>query len=143
MGSLIGGWQLSGTAHWQTGFPFTVANGTDRNGDGQTDPDRPDISNPAAPLNTRAILARNAAPPSNPGALPGNGWCPTGFSNPDATPVAPLTLVCIDPATVHFIEGSGLPNSNTVGRNTLRAPGRHNLHLPTAKRFRLTQTTNP
>ena len=140
MGSLVGGWQLSGTAHWQTGFPFTVANGTDRNGDGQTDPDRPDISNPAAPLNTRAILARNTAPPSNP--PPGVGWCPTGFSNPDATPVAPLTLVCIDPATVHFIEGSGLPNSNTVGRNTLRAPGLDNLDLAIAKTFRFTERMN-
>jgi hypothetical protein len=122
LGSLIGGWQLSGTAHWQTGFPFTVANGTDRNGDGQTDPDRPDISNPAAPLNTRAII---------------KGSCASGFGNPDLT-----GQPCVDPATVHFIEGSGLPNANTVGRNTLRAPGLDNLDLAIAKRFRFTERTN-
>jgi hypothetical protein len=125
LGSLVGGWQLSGIAHWQTGFPYTVVNGSDRNGDGQSGPDRPDISNAAAPLNTRAIKA-------DPALL-----CPTGFANPDqkGTP-------CIDPATVHFIEGSGLPNANTVGRNTLRSPGLDNLDLAVVKRFRFNERMN-
>ena len=122
LGSLIGGWQLSGVAHWQTGFPFTVANGTDRNGDGQADPDRPDISNAAAPVNARAVIKES---------------CPTGFGNPDATGTP-----CIDPTTVHFIEGSGNPNGKTVGRNTLWAPGLDNLDLGIAKRFRFSERTN-
>src|SRR5260370_17374466 len=109
MGSLIGGWQLSGTAHWQTGFPFTVANGTDRNGDGQTDPDRPDISNPAAPLNTRAIIKAS---------------CASGFGNPDLT-----GQPSVDPPTVHFIEGSGLPNANTVAPTPPPAPPLAHLDL--------------
>ncbi len=134
---VLGGWAFSSISHWQTGFPFTVVNGTDRNGDGQSGPDRPDISNPAAPLNTRGQLAPSAPP--SPGALPGQGWCPTGFSNPDATPPPGLTLACIDPATVHFIEGRGPPNARTVGRNTLRAPGIGNLSVSVAKRFRLTE----
>lgn len=122
VGSLVGGWQLSGIAHWQTGFPFTVTNGTDRNGDGQSAPDRPDISNLAAPLNTRAVIKAS---------------CATGFGNPDQTGTP-----CIDPASVHFIQGKGLPNANTVGRNTLRAPGLDNLDFSVAKQFRFTERMN-
>jgi hypothetical protein len=121
LGSLVGGWQIGAIAHWQTGFPYTVVNGSDRNGDGQSVPDRPDVSNPAAPLDTRAI--RRAA-------------CATGYADPNNT------SICLDPATVHFIEGSGLPNANTLGRNTLRAPGLDNLDLSIAKRFRFTESMN-
>jgi len=122
LGTLVGGWQLSGIAHWQSGFPFTLANGTDRNADGQSGPDRPDISNASTALNTRAIIKAS---------------CATGYGNPDqaGTP-------CIDPTTVHFIEGTGLPNANTVGRNTLRAPGLDNLDLAIVKRFRFTEKMN-
>ncbi len=122
LGSLIGGWQLSGIAHWQTGFPYTVANGSDRNGDGQSGPDRPDISNAAAPLSTRAVIKAS---------------CSTGFGNPDQTGTP-----CIDPATVHFIEGAGLPNANTLGRNRLLAPGLDNLDLAIVKRFRFNERMN-
>jgi outer membrane receptor protein involved in Fe transport len=119
MGSLIGGWTLSGISHWQTGLPYTVQNGTDRGGFGQTPAERPDISNMAAPLNTRAIVVPTTT-------------CATGFQNPD-------TVSCVDPNTVHFIEGAGGPNSRTIGRNTLRAPGVDNLDLAIAKRFRFTE----
>jgi hypothetical protein len=122
LGSLVGGWQLSTISHWQSGLPFTVANGTDRNGDGQSGPDRPDISNVAAPLNTRAVLKAS---------------CPTGFGNPDATGTP-----CIDPATVHFIEGSGQPNARTLGRNSLLAPGLDNLDVAISKRFRFNERMN-
>jgi len=43
---------------------------------------------------------------------------------------------------VHFIEGAGLPNGNTVGRNTLRAPGLDNLDLAMVKRFRFNERMN-
>src|SRR5215831_13699261 len=119
-----------------------MVNGTDRNKDGQITADRPDISNPAAPLNTRGIFAATAPPASDPLAPPGKGWCPSGFSNPDIAAVAPLTLTCINPNTVHWIEGSGLPNANTVGRNTMLAPGLDNLNLAIAKRFKLTEGTS-
>ncbi len=122
LGTLVGGWQLSGIAHWQTGFPFTVVNGADRNSDGQAGPDRPDIGSLSAPLNTRAIK---------------KSTCSTGFGNPDAAGTP-----CVDPATVHFIQGSGNPDGQTVGRNTLRAPGIDNLDLAIAKRFRFTERMN-
>jgi hypothetical protein len=116
---MFGGWTLGGISHWQTGLPFTIRNGTDRGGFGQSAAERPDISNPAAPLDTRAIIKTS---------------CATGFGNPDlaGTP-------CVDPNTVHWIQGSGLPNARTVGRNTLRAPGVDNLDISIAKRFRFTE----
>jgi len=119
LGEMFGGWTLGGISHWQTGLPFTVRNGTDRGGFGQALAERPDIGNPAAPLNTRAIIKTS---------------CATGFGNPDlaGTP-------CVDPNTVHWVQGSGLPNARTVGRNTLRAPGVDNLDISIAKRFRFTE----
>lgn len=119
LGTFVGGWQISGISRWDTGFPYTVVNGTDRNGDGQVTADRPDISNANAPLNTRAVIKAS---------------CSTGFGNPDATGIP-----CIDPATVHFIEGIGLPNANTAGRNAFRAPGLDNLDLGLSKRFRFNE----
>jgi hypothetical protein len=112
-------WTLSSVAHWSTGLPYTLQNGFDRNGDGQAGPDRPDISNQNAPLNTRAVI---------------KATCATGYGNPDVTGTP-----CIDPSTVHFIQGAGLPNANTVGRNTLFAPGLDNVDLSIAKRFRFTE----
>lgn len=118
MGTFLGGWTISAIPHWESGQPYTLTNGTDRNGDGQTGPDRPDISNINAPFNTRAII---------------NPACATGFSNPDANGA------CVDPNTVHFIEGTGLPNARTVGRNTLRAPATDTLNLSIAKRFKINE----
>jgi hypothetical protein len=119
LGQILGGWTFSGISHWQTGMPYTLQNGTDRGGYGQLGAERPDVSNPNAPLNTRAILA-----PS----------CATGFTNPDGP-----AGNCVDPGTVHWIEGVGAPNARTVGRNTLRAPGIDNLDFSVAKRARITE----
>jgi len=121
VGSLLGGWQISAISIWQTGIPYTPLNGSDRNGDGQLLPDRPDIGNPSAPLNTRAILQAS---------------CATGYANPD------LNGACVSPTSVHFIEGIGLPNANTVGRNTLHLPGLDNLDMAAAKVFRFNERMN-
>lgn len=122
LGTFVGGWQVSGIAHWQTGLPYTIINGADRNGDGQLLPDRPDLSNPTAPFDTRAVIKSS---------------CPTGFGNPDVTGVP-----CIDPTTVHFIQGRGLPGAATLGRNAFRAPGLDNLDLALSKRFRFNERMN-
>jgi hypothetical protein len=108
----LGGWSIAGVTTFQSGTPFTVANGSDRNND--TIPaDRPDIGNPSAPLNSRAIIA-----PS----------CSTGFKNPD-------TSLCLSPGDVHWVEGTGFPNASTVGRNTLRTGGTNNFDLNLSKSF--------
>jgi hypothetical protein len=106
----FGGWSIAGVTTFQSGTPFTPANGPDRNND--TIPaDRPDIGNPAAPLNSRAIV------------FPG---CATGYQNFD-------TGACASPGDVHWIEGTGLPNASTVGRNTLRTRGTNNFDLNLSK----------
>jgi hypothetical protein len=106
----LGGWQLAGITTFQSGTPYSVANGFDRNNYADKE-DRPDIGNPNAPLNTRAILS------------PG---CPTGYQNPN-------TLTCVNPGSVHWVEGTGFPNPSTVGRNTLRTAGTNNFDLNLTK----------
>lgn len=118
LGQTLGGWSLSAISHWQTGLPYTLRNGTDRNGDGQNGPDRPDVSNPFAPLNTRAVVSTS---------------CSTGFADPDNN------NACISPSAVHFIEGTGAPNAFTSRRNALRANGIDKLDLTIAKRFSITE----
>jgi hypothetical protein len=106
----LGGWQLAGITTFQSGTPFSVGNGSDRNNDGAL-ADRPDISNPNAPVNTRAIIFPK---------------CPTGYQNPD-------TGSCVNPGNVHWVEGAGFPNAATVGRNTLRTGGTNNFDLNLTK----------
>jgi len=107
---VLGAWQLAGITIFQSGTPFSVANGFDRDNYADNE-DRADIGNPNAPLNTRAIL------------LPG---CATGYQNPD-------TGSCVSPSEVHWVEGTGFPNASTVGRNTLRTGGTNNFDLNLTK----------
>ena len=101
---------MAGITTFQSGTPFTVANGTDRNNDA-VPADRPDIGNLSAPLNSRANIA-----PS----------CSIGYKNPD-------TGSCVSPGDMHWIEGTGLPNASTVGRNTLRTAGTNNFDVNLSK----------
>jgi hypothetical protein len=106
----FGGWSVAGITTFQSGTPFSVGNGSDRNNDVIL-ADRPDIGNPGAPLNSRANI------------FPG---CPTGYQNPD-------TGACVSPGDVHWVEGIGFPNAATVGRNTLRTGGTNNFDLNLSK----------
>ena len=110
----FGGWSVAGITTFQSGTPFTLANGpgSDRNNDG-IPADRPDIGNPGAPLNSRAVIAPR---------------CGSGYQNPD-------TGSCASPDSVHWIEGTGMPNASTVGRNTLRTGGTNNFDLNFSKSF--------
>jgi hypothetical protein len=114
----LGGWSVAGIASFQSGSPFTVQS-TRANADYGN---RPDISNPNAPINSRAI----------PSPASGSRSCPTGYRNPD-------TDQCTSPADVHWIPGTGLPNATTVGRNTLRAGGINNLDVSLSKSFRIAE----
>jgi Carboxypeptidase regulatory-like domain len=111
---LLGGWSIAGITSFQSGAPFTVVS-TRRNGSGPGD--RPDIGNPTAPLNSRAIFSGN---------------CTTGYSNPD-------TGSCVVPSEVHWIQGNGAPNSATVGRNTLRTGAINNFDMSLSKLFPVTE----
>ena len=107
---LFGGWTIAGITTFQSGTPFSVGNGSDRNNDA-IPADRPDIGNPSAPLTSRAILFPR---------------CATGYQNPD-------TGACVNPGDVHWVEGIGFPNAATVGRNTLRTGGTNNFDLNVTK----------
>jgi hypothetical protein len=115
----FGGWSLNGIVSFQSGAPFTILNGFDRNNDGSLT-DRPDVGNPNAPINTRAVLAPVSGPLS----------CLSGYLSPD-------TNTCVNASDVHWIQGTGMPNASTVGRNTLRAGGINNLDLSLSKSFQV------
>jgi hypothetical protein len=119
---IAGGWSITGITTFQSGTTYTVLNGGDRNGDGWA-ADRPDIGNPAAPLSTRAIIWPTM----------GAQACPSGYRNPD-------TNLCTTPSAVHWVEGVGMPNSSTVGRNTLRTGGTNNFDISLFKTFSLGET---
>lgn len=110
--AFLGGWSIAGITTFQSGTPFTIINGSDRNLDGWVPMDRPDISNPNAPRNSRAVLSPATGPLR----------CPTGYRNPD-------TNTCVNPADVYWAEGVGFPNASTVGRNTLLTGGTENFDL--------------
>lgn len=117
LGHVFGGWQLSGVTLFQSGTPFSIANGFDRDNFGDKE-DRADISNPNMPVNTRAVI------------VPG---CSTGYQDPD-------TFACVTPQQVHWIEGTGFPNASTVGRNTMRTGGTNNWDLNLTKSIPVWET---
>jgi hypothetical protein len=114
----LGGWSIAGITTFQSGTPYTIINGSDRNADGWFQMDRPDISNKSAPRNSRAVIAPATGPLR----------CVTGYRNPD-------TNACVNPSDVYWVEGVELPNNSTVGRNTLLTGGTENLDLSLLKSF--------
>ncbi len=109
---MLGGWSIAGITTLQSGTPYTIVNGSDRNRDGWQ-LDRPDIGNPQAPRNSRAVLSQG---------------CPSGYRNPDID-------LCVTPANVYWVEGTGTPNGSTVGRNTQFTGGTNNFDLSLFKIF--------
>jgi outer membrane receptor protein involved in Fe transport len=118
---VLGGWSIAGITTFQSGTPYTVKNGSDRNRDSWP-ADRPDISNPSALRNSRAQIWPTTGPQA----------CATGFRNPD-------TNACVSPADVYWVEGTGFPNASTVGRNTLFTNGTNNFDLSVLRTVRITE----
>jgi carboxypeptidase family protein/TonB-dependent receptor-like protein len=123
-GKLLGGWRLNGIITLQSGAPFTIVNGLDRNGDGVSTADRPDIGNPNAPHNTRALVV--AA-----------GTCASLLRNPD-------TLQCVTRNDVYVVQVATATGTTltplspaTLGRNTERSNPVKNVDASLFKTFRL------
>jgi hypothetical protein len=126
LGETLGGWEVDPILTLQSGTPYTPANGIDRNFDGTTIGDRPDIGNIHAPLNSRAQQV-------------GPATCSTGLQNID-------TNACVTANEVHWIavNGGGLPGfgdarSITASRNNVYTPGFVNVDMNILKTFRLTE----
>ncbi len=119
LGKTVGGWQLAGVTTFQSGAPFTILNGVDRNGDGVNGLDRPDIGNPNAPRSTRAQTVATTV-------------CSTGLRNPDSG-------TCVTANDVFVVQGSGFPNAKTLGRNTERSNWTSNFDTFIFKTFRFNE----
>ncbi len=74
MSYIAGGWAVSPILTVQSGTPYTVLNGTDRDFDGSTLGDRADVGNPKAPVTSRAMVSTTCASGLSDGAT---GACTT------------------------------------------------------------------
>jgi len=115
VGYALGGWRMAGVTTLQSGNPYTILNGFDRNADGTPSADRPDMGNPNAPRNTRGVV---------------NTTSPTGYLNPDTG--APVTR-----DDVYVVQGLGFPGPGTLGKNTERAKRTNNFDWTLFKDFRI------
>jgi hypothetical protein len=84
LNEFLGGWSVAPILTVQSGTPYTVINGFDRNLDGSTTFSRPNIGNIKAPVNTRAQAVAATV-------------CATGLQNP-------ANNACVTANDVHFIQ---------------------------------------
>lgn len=113
LGYLVNGWQMAGTAAFQSGAPYTVSDGIDENGDG-TASDRPSIANPAADPQAWAFVN------------PLGGFCdgPTKLAGKGCVPTLNGTTTPITASNIHWLVPASNTGFGTLGRNTFIAPGR-------------------
>jgi hypothetical protein len=85
LNEIVGGWSVAPILTVQSGTPYTVINGFDRNLDGvSANFSRPNIGNISAPVNTRAQAVATSV-------------CSTGLQNP-------ANSACVTANDVHFIQ---------------------------------------
>ncbi len=85
----------------------------------QSGPDRPEIGNPNAPINTREVINTTTC-------------ASTGFRNPD-------TGACVTPIDVFWVQGTGLPGPKTAGRNFVNVPSSIRFDFLVTKQFNITE----
>jgi hypothetical protein len=115
---VVGGWSLSPVLSVMSGSPFNVVNGTDRDLDGASSNDRPNIGNKNAPLNTRAVITTA---------------CASGYYNPNVSTTA--ANACVNASDVHWVQaGTYEPTSSSMESRNAVTMGRYlNLDLSVAK----------
>jgi hypothetical protein len=125
LNAVVGGWSTNPILIVQSGSPYTVSNGVDRDFDGQTAGDRPDIGNPHAPVNTRAVVT----PTSN---------CTTGYYDPGLRiGSAAISTACVSPSNVRFVQVTTYsPTSPTMeSRNAITTTRFLDLDVDLLKKF--------
>jgi outer membrane receptor protein involved in Fe transport len=129
------GWQVSGTAQFESGAPETLhLGGADINGDLSGFNDRPSLGNPKVPINFSSAC-------KDP-----NGTCDTGFgfSVDGVTFVDFFSSFGFDPVTGNFTAKSSdfkyfvvLGKNGNIGRNSFYNPGRQDWTLAVQREFKL------
>ena len=105
---MVNGWQIAGTAAFQSGTPYNVETGFDSNSDGVNN-DRPSLSNPHAPLASYAFTGDwDGLSPNILCDGPTLWFSPTGQCN------------AVSPSQVHWVVPSS--GQGNVGRNSLIGP---------------------
>jgi outer membrane receptor protein involved in Fe transport len=119
LGQVLGGWSVAPIFTVQSGTPFTVLNGADRDFDNSTLGDRPDIGNPAAPINT---FARTV----------GTSVCSTGLQNP-------ANNACVTPNDVRWVQVTTYSptSSKMAGRNSAYTGGYFTMDANILKTFKI------
>lgn len=129
LGQIFGGWSVAGAIPLMSGMPYSMLNGYDRDGDGSSAADRPDIGNPNAPLHTRAVIASVWG--SSAVTLCGAN----GLYNPE-------TAACTTASAVHWVMTNGAPGAHTEKRNSVFTDGSVGLDMNFLKKFRIKEGVN-
>ena len=140
LGQAFGGWQVSGVTTFESGVPFTVANGQDSNSLAGNN-DRPDY-NPNGQKGVRAVpFTASATNPGPTGQTSGVFYTnPDDISRTNPTPGGPLLAAFIDPARARYVGLlANTGRTGTLGRNTERTKGLNLFDFTLQKRFRVTE----
>ncbi|MGH9597322.1 MAG: hypothetical protein ACRD3K_11050, partial [Edaphobacter sp.] len=122
LNEVVGGWSVAPILTVQSGTPYTVTNGFDRNLDGSGQNfARPNIGNIHAPVNTRAQVVATSV-------------CSTGLQNP-------ANSTCVTANDVHFIQvASYQPFSPLIeSRNSNNTTRYLDLDSNILKKFKVTE----
>jgi hypothetical protein len=129
------GWQVSGTASFESGAPETIfLGGFDVNGDLSSFNDRPSLGNAKVPINFSAAC-------QNP-----TGTCDTGFGfSTDGTTFTDFfSSFGFDPATGNFTAKASdfryfvvLGKNGNIGRNSFYNPGRQEWNMSVQRDFKI------
>lgn len=129
----VGGWTLTPVVQAYSGAPYTIFNGTDRDLDGASTNDRPNVGNPNAPINTRAVITST----SN---------CSTGYYDPNkrTSSSIPISSACVSPSAAHWVQAPTYDPINAAmeHRNAVTAGRYINLNLNVLKTFALYGMSN-
>ena len=126
LNEILGGWSVAPLLFIESGTPYTVINGFDRDLDGSTLGDRPDTGNPRAPVTTRAQVVATSV-------------CGSGLSNPSL--VTSTNNGCVTANDVRFVQVTTYSpvSANLQGRNTFRTTRYLDLDTNVLKTFKITE----
>jgi hypothetical protein len=119
LGQIAGGWQVAPIITLQSGTPFTIVNGADRDFDGTTIGDRADVGNPYAPITSFARQVPVAT-------------CASRLRN-----VA--TNKCVTRFDVHWVQVTSLSRFSNQQRNGVYTQGLFTVDANILKTFRINE----